>query len=384
MLERTPISGRGGAASGISWRWRRLPSSSCARSFPRARPGVRRRPMTRRPTRTRWTTSRTVLGRAGWWDAGYTGKGVDVAADRHGRVAGRGPEHAGQGRLRPRSLARVAVAGLRNLDTNGHGTFMAGLIAGHDSTVTAPYSAAPASAYRGIAPDARIVSLKVATADGGADVTPGDRGDRLGRPARPRPRLQHPRHQPLVRHELDAGLRVDPLAYAAEQAWKKGIVVVAAAGNTGYQRGNGAPGLADPAYDPYVIGGRRLRLRWERQRQRRQGRRLLGELGRLRRACKNPDFVARGSHLQGLRVPGRYLDQTHPEGSDRQPLLPRLAALRRRRRSRPASSRSSCRSTRTLTPDQVKRFITANGEAGSASRHPGAGRRRDRHRRSWP
>ena len=46
---------------------------------------------------------------------------------------------------------------------------------------------------------------------------------------------------------------VDPLAYAAEQAWKHGIVVVAAAGNTGYQRGHGAPGLADPAYDPYVI-----------------------------------------------------------------------------------------------------------------------------------
>ena len=27
----------------------------------------------------------------------------------------------------------------------------------------------------------------------------------------------------------------DPLAYAVEQAWKHGIVVVAAAGNTGYQ-----------------------------------------------------------------------------------------------------------------------------------------------------
>jgi serine protease AprX len=37
----------------------------------------------------------------------------------------------------------------------------------------------------------------------------------------------------------------DPLAYAVEQAWKHGIIVVAAAGNTGYQRGRGAPGLAD-------------------------------------------------------------------------------------------------------------------------------------------
>lgn len=30
--------------------------------------------------------------------------------------------------------------GLTNLDTNGHGTFMAGLIAGHDTTLTAPYA----------------------------------------------------------------------------------------------------------------------------------------------------------------------------------------------------------------------------------------------------
>src|SRR5580765_58902 len=60
---------------------------------------------------------------------------------------------------------------LTNLDTNGHGTFMAGLIAGHDPSLTAPYSSAPASAYRGVAPDARIVSLKVGDADGGVDVS---------------------------------------------------------------------------------------------------------------------------------------------------------------------------------------------------------------------
>src|SRR6185436_8763143 len=46
---------------------------------------------------------------------------------------------------------------------------------------------------------------------------------------------------------------LDPLAFAAERAWRAGIVVVAAAGNTGYQRGNDAPGLANPAYNPFVI-----------------------------------------------------------------------------------------------------------------------------------
>jgi hypothetical protein len=46
---------------------------------------------------------------------------------------------------------------------------------------------------------------------------------------------------------------VDPRAYAVEQAWKNGIVVVAADGNAGYQKGAGAACLADPAYDPYAI-----------------------------------------------------------------------------------------------------------------------------------
>ena len=42
---------------------------------------------------------------------------------------------------------------------------------------------------------------------------------------------------------------MDPLAYAAEVAWRKGIVVVVAAGNSGF----GTSQLNNPAYDPYVI-----------------------------------------------------------------------------------------------------------------------------------
>ena len=45
---------------------------------------------------------------------------------------------------------------LRGLDTFGHGSHMAGVIAGDD----------PATGYRGIAPGARLVSVKVAGADG--------------------------------------------------------------------------------------------------------------------------------------------------------------------------------------------------------------------------
>ena len=43
--------------------------------------------------------------------------------------------------------------------------------------------------------------------------------------------------------------RVDPLAHAVEQAWRRGVVVVVAAGNEGY----GDARMNAPAYDPYVV-----------------------------------------------------------------------------------------------------------------------------------
>src|SRR4029079_11488436 len=105
------------------------------------------------------------------------------------------------------SLESQAPA-LTNLDTLGHGTLMAGLIAGNDGT---------AGGYRGLAPDARLLSLKVATADGGADVTQVIAAINW-----------------VVQHKSDNGLNirvlnlsygtnslqsssVDPLSYAVEQ-----------------------------------------------------------------------------------------------------------------------------------------------------------------------
>jgi serine protease AprX len=107
---------------------------------------------------------------------------------------------------------------------------------------------------------------------------------------------------------------VDPLAFAVEQAWKAGIVVVAAGGNSGYQKGASAPGLANPAYDPYVIAvgasdSMYTPAIWDD---------TIATFSASRaacnNACRNPDLVAPGAHIQGLRVPGSYIDQSHPEG----------------------------------------------------------------------
>src|SRR5215210_5682025 len=235
-----------------------------------------------------------------WWNAGYTGNGVDVAIIDSGVAPVAGLDGAQKVVHGPDLSLESQAPSLTRLDTFGHGTFMSGLIA------------ADGDGYVGMAPDARIISLKVASADGGADVSQVIAAiDWV---------VQHA-HDPGVNIRvlnLSYGTNsrqsylVDPLAHAAEQAWKKGIVVVAAAGNSGYQRGYGVHGLADPAYDPYVLAV--------------GGSDSLGSIDRRDDAvgdysagtltcpvCRQPDLVAPGTHLQGLRVPNSFIDANHPD-----------------------------------------------------------------------
>lgn len=251
-------------------------------------------------------------GATAWWNAGYTGKGVDVALIDTGVAPVEGLATAGKVIYGPDLSLESQDPNTRYLDTNGHGTFMAGLIAGKDSTLTAPYASSAAANYRGIAPDARIVSVKVGIADGGVDVSQVIAAIDW-----------------VVQHKTDNGMNIrvinlsygtnsaqgwlkDPLSYAVDQAWAHGIVVVAAAGNGGFQKGGNAPCLANPAYNHRIIavGGADT-----------MGTPSLADdrVGSYSAASssqcgKNVDFVAPGSHVQGLRVPGSYIDQTHPEG----------------------------------------------------------------------
>jgi serine protease AprX len=251
-----------------------------------------------------------LSGARAWWQAGYTGEGVDVALIDSGVSPVDGLSKPGKIVNGPDLSFESQAANLTYLDSFGHGTFIAGLIAGQDSPASA---GAPASTYLGMAPDARIVSLKVATADGGTDVTQVISAIDW-----------------VVQHRSDNGLNirtinlsyatnsqqdaaVDPLAYAAEQAWKKGLVVVAAGGNYGFQSHmNNAPALGDPAFDRYVIAVGSSDSR---------GTPSLADDAvpdftpwPKRGATRSVDLVAQGVHLQGLRVENAFIDTTHPEG----------------------------------------------------------------------
>jgi serine protease AprX len=230
------------------------------------------------------------------WDAGDTGQGVDVALIDSGVTPVLGL--AGNGKVvnGPDLSFESQSDSLRYLDTFGHGTFMAGLIAGDDPG--ADGNSADVTDYQGVAPGARIVSVKVADAFGRTDVSQVIAGIDW-----------------VVQHAHDNGLNIrvlnlsfgtdsvqpytlDPLAYAAEVAWRSGIVVVVSSGN------KGGTAMADPAIDPYLIAVGAIDTNGSKW----SGDDTVASFTATGTSTRRLDVVTPGVHVQGLRVPGSFID----------------------------------------------------------------------------
>jgi serine protease AprX len=181
-----------------------------------------------------------VVGAPAAWAAGATGQGVDVALLDTGVTPVPGLSGAGKLVYGPDLSLDSQNPSLANWDGYGHGTAMAGIIAGNDGT---------ADGYKGIAPGARLVSVKVGASNGAADVSQIIAGiDWV---------TEHAHTDGLNIRVLNVSLgtdsvqsyQVDPLAKAADNAWRHGIVVVVSAGNDG----SAVNYVADPAMDPTIL-----------------------------------------------------------------------------------------------------------------------------------
>ena len=172
---------------------------------------------------------------------------------------------------------------LRHLDAFGHGTHLAGIIAG-------------------VAPQARLVNVKAANAEGITSLTQLllaiDYTVRYRRSSGLDIRVI----TLAVGADNDTGYERAPLAYAVEQAWNAGIVVVAAGGN----EGNSGNGLELPAADPFVlaIGG------GETQGTADPADDEIAEWSSRGDGVRNPDVIAPGSSIVSYRVPGSFIDQS--------------------------------------------------------------------------
>jgi subtilisin family serine protease len=195
-----------------------------------------------------YSITHEITGASDLWEDGFTGDGVGVAMIDSGVAPVPGLLTGGKVVNGVDLSFESQSPYLRHLDTFGHGTHMAGIIAGQDSQMPW-YRKRESTPFQGMAPGAHIINVKVADANGATDVSQVIAAIDW-----------------VVQHRNDRGLnirvlnlsfgtdgvqdyRLDPLAHAAEVAWRKGIVVVVAAGNGGY----GSNKLNNPAYDPYVL-----------------------------------------------------------------------------------------------------------------------------------
>src|SRR5712691_8539582 len=136
-------------------------------------------------------------------------------------------------------------------DLYGHGTHVAAIIAGNGGSSICGNCDVT---FRGIAPNANIINLRVLDQNGSASDSTVIAGIQQAIV------LKNLYNIRVINLSLGRGIfesyTLDPLCQAAEQAWKAGIVVVVAAGNYGRDNSNGNNGygtITVPGNDPYVI-----------------------------------------------------------------------------------------------------------------------------------
>jgi serine protease AprX len=184
------------------------------------------------------------------WRAGLTGAGVDVALIDTGVSPVPTLSDPGKVVVGPDLSFDSQDPGTRYLDGYGHGTHMASIIAGRETPRAGggDYARDTGNFY-GMAPDARLVSVKVGARDGAVDVSQLIAAIDWVVQNRRRGGLNIKVLNLSFGTDSTQGWDRDPLSQAAEVAARAGILVVAAGGNDGAT----ASGLADPAFNPYVL-----------------------------------------------------------------------------------------------------------------------------------
>ena len=218
-----------------------------------------------------------------WWDE-QAGSGVGVAlvdtgvAERSG-LEGRvvhGPDYTDEG---------------DGLDRYGHGTFMAGLIAGDDpGTGEGP---------TGLAPGAHVVSVKVAGEDGATTLSTVL--DAIGWVVTKQDEYGIQVMNLSIGVRTNAAPQSDPLVAAVHAAWSSGLTVVVPSGNHGEGEVT-SPGRAPYAITVGSVAGAADGVTvpdWS-------GR------GRVSRS-QQPDLLAPGVSVVSLRAEGSTADVEHPD-----------------------------------------------------------------------
>jgi serine protease AprX len=256
-------------------------------------------------------TTDDAVGVDSAWSAGYTGSGVTVAVIDSG-INDSHPDLWNSAHTASRVLYHQDFTGTATsnssgakYDLYGHGTHVAGIIAGNGSL--------SGGQYEGVAPQASLVDLRALDLNGaGTDST-------VIAAIQEAISLQKTYNIRVINLSLGRGIAVsyaqDPLCQAVESAWKSGIVVVVAAGNYGRLSVNGSNGygtITAPGNDPYVLTVGATKS---------NGSSLASAETLASYSSKGPttydhvvkpDIVAPGNDVVSLSAPGATLEAAYP------------------------------------------------------------------------
>jgi len=211
--------------------------------FISAMPSVKYVSPVRPVTRMLDVTDATVAANIAW-NYGWNGTGVGVAVIDSGITK---TSDFGSRIVYSESF----VDGQDASDQYGHGTHVAGIIGANGANSTGSNFT---RTFKGIAPNVNLIDLRVLDANGA-----GDESDVIAAIQRAI-QLKNAYNIRVINLSLGRPVyesyTLDPLCQAVEAAWKAGIVVVTAAGNSGRDNtygNNGYGTILSPGSDPYVI-----------------------------------------------------------------------------------------------------------------------------------
>ena len=246
--------------------------------------------------------------------AEFTGAGIGIALHRLGRLdrppLARRPRRVFEGFRRRRRQGQAAKRSSE--DPYGHGTHIGAIIAGsspypQDSTYQTP--------FRGVAPGANLISLRVIGADGTGKAS--DVIDAIHWVIRNRKRF----NIRVINLSLGGAGRAvvpdDPMCEAVERAVHAGIVVVAAAGNRGKDaEGRSVHGLIEsPGIDPYVITVGALNTKGTARRSDDELATYSSKGPTLVDGFLKPDIAAPGNKIVSAEALGASLIAEHPDAA---------------------------------------------------------------------
>src|SRR5262249_40631004 len=244
------------------------------------------------------------------WQSGWDGTGIGVAVIDSGittNVSSSADLYSSGSRGKLRIVYSQDFVGGGTDDRYGHGQHVAGVIAG--SGKNSSYSWVDTRMFKGIAPNANLINLRVLDQNG--------QGTDSGVIAAIQQAIYLQSKYRIRVINLSLGRRVyesyklDPLCQAVEAAWKKGLVVVAAAGNYGRDNSLGTSGdatITAPGNDPYVITVGAMKTEGSRDRANSLITSYSSKGPALIDHVVKPDIVAPGNRVVSLFA--NYIDPT--------------------------------------------------------------------------